>query len=63
MNIVDPLLATNNLGRSVSRANFLRIRRALALGSAKLEFAMSCPDKVSAKLAFAEMFRTARDVE
>jgi hypothetical protein len=27
LNIVDPLLPTNNLGRSVSKASFARIRR------------------------------------
>lgn len=36
MNIVDPLLATNNLGRSVTRANKARIRKALAAGAAGL---------------------------
>ena len=36
MNIVDPLLATNNLGRSVSRANKARIRKALQRGCASL---------------------------
>ncbi len=37
LNIVDPLLPTNNLGRSVARANFLRIRRAFAYGASRLE--------------------------
>jgi hypothetical protein len=36
MNIVDPLSATNNLGRSVSRANKARIRKALERGAATL---------------------------
>ena len=33
MNIVDPLLPTNNLGRSVNKASKARIRKALAHGS------------------------------
>jgi len=37
LNIMDPLLPTNNLGRSVSRANFLRMRRAFAHGAKALE--------------------------
>lgn len=36
MNIVDPLLPTNNLGRSVNRASKARIRNALAHGSRML---------------------------
>ena len=38
---MDPLLATNNLGRSVSKANFARIRKALAHGSSTLSAIMS----------------------
>ncbi len=41
LNIMDPLLATNNLGRSVSKANFARIRKALAHGSTTLSDIMS----------------------
>lgn len=37
MNIVDPLLPTNNLGRSVNRASKARIRKALAHGSHMLD--------------------------
>ena len=37
LNIVDPLLPTNNLGRSVSKASFARIRRAFAHGAATLD--------------------------
>jgi hypothetical protein len=37
LNIMDPLLPANNLGRSVSRASLARVRRALAYGSAALE--------------------------
>lgn len=36
LNIVDPLLPTNNLGRSVSKASFARIRKALAHGAKSL---------------------------
>lgn len=36
LNIVDPLLPTNNLGRSVSKASFARIRKALAHGAQSL---------------------------
>lgn len=41
LNIMDPLLPTNNLGRSVSRANFLRMRRAFAHGAKVLEAILS----------------------
>lgn len=33
LNIMDPLLPTNNLGRSVSKASFARIRKALKHGA------------------------------
>ena len=33
LNIVDPLLPTNNLGRSVNKASKARIRKALSHGS------------------------------
>ena len=36
LNIMDPLLPTNNLGRSVSKASFARIRKALAHGAQSL---------------------------
>ncbi|VFQ69632.1 unnamed protein product [Cuscuta campestris] len=36
LNIVDPLKETNNLGRSVSKGNFYRIRSAFAYGFRKL---------------------------
>lgn len=36
LNIVDPLLPTNNLGRSVVRSSFSRIRRAFGHGAALL---------------------------
>uniref|UniRef100_A0A804QHB9 PAP/OAS1 substrate-binding-related domain-containing protein n=3 Tax=Zea mays TaxID=4577 RepID=A0A804QHB9_MAIZE len=36
LNIIDPLKANNNLGRSVSKANFYRIRSAFSFGAQKL---------------------------
>ncbi|KAJ6806395.1 uncharacterized protein M6B38_174290 [Iris pallida] len=36
LNIIDPLKENNNLGRSVSRANFYRIRSAFTYGARKL---------------------------
>ncbi|KAF8656566.1 hypothetical protein HU200_060627 [Digitaria exilis] len=36
LNIVDPLKSNNNLGRSVSKANFYRIRSAFSYGAQKL---------------------------
>ncbi len=41
LNIMDALLSSNNLGRSVSRANFLRIRRAFAHGAKTLAAIMA----------------------
>ncbi|XP_030457183.2 uncharacterized protein LOC115678037 isoform X2 [Syzygium oleosum] len=35
-NVIDPLRVNNNLGRSVSRGNFFRIRSAFAFGAKKL---------------------------
>ncbi|KAI7838796.1 hypothetical protein COHA_007411 [Chlorella ohadii] len=40
LNIVDPLLPGNNLGRSVSKASYSRVKKALALGSRTLEEAL-----------------------
>lgn len=40
-NIMDLLLPTNNLGRSVARSNFLRIRRAFAHGAKTLAAIMA----------------------
>ena len=36
LNVIDPLLPSNNLGRSVSQGNAARIRKALKLAAAKL---------------------------
>ncbi|GAB4814831.1 hypothetical protein N2152v2_001877 [Parachlorella kessleri] len=41
LNIVDPLLPPNNLGRSVSKASFARIRRAFAHGANALATIMA----------------------
>ncbi|EFN52312.1 hypothetical protein CHLNCDRAFT_58914 [Chlorella variabilis] len=40
LNIVDPLLPSNNLGRSVSKASYARVKKALALGNRMLEEAL-----------------------
>lgn len=57
LNIVDPLLPSNNLGRSVSRASFARIRRAFAHGARKLDEITSCHDPHTARVAFSDFFR------
>ncbi|BAF27424.1 uncharacterized protein [Oryza sativa Japonica Group] len=43
-NIVDPLKQSNNLGRSVSKGNFLRIRSAFDFGARKLGKIIQVPD-------------------
>ncbi|OVA01945.1 Nucleotidyl transferase domain [Macleaya cordata] len=42
-NVVDPLRTNNNLGRSVSKGNFFRIRSAFAFGAKKLAKLLDCP--------------------
>ncbi|KAI7742289.1 hypothetical protein M8C21_002477 [Ambrosia artemisiifolia] len=42
-NVVDPLRVSNNLGRSVSKGNFFRIRSAFALGAKRLAKFLDCP--------------------
>ncbi|XP_049931820.1 uncharacterized protein LOC116248290 isoform X2 [Nymphaea colorata] len=42
-NIIDPLRTNNNLGRSVSKGNFFRIRSAFAFGAKKLARLLECP--------------------
>ncbi|KAL4021490.1 hypothetical protein IC575_020291 [Cucumis melo] len=44
LNIVDPLKENNNLGRSVSKGNFYRIRSAFSYGARKLGFILSHPE-------------------
>eukprot|EP00250_Pteridium_aquilinum_P020647 c24895_g1_i1 orf=465-4658(-) len=45
LNIVDPLRNNNNLGRSVSQANYHRIRSAFHLGARKLVKVFDCTDE------------------
>ncbi|KAH7854005.1 hypothetical protein Vadar_009007 [Vaccinium darrowii] len=42
-NVIDPLRANNNLGRSVSKGNFFRIRSAFAFGAQRLARLLDCP--------------------
>ncbi|KAF6174370.1 hypothetical protein GIB67_027841, partial [Kingdonia uniflora] len=49
INIVDPLKGNNNLGRSVSRGNFYRIRSAIQYGARKLGQILSLPGERIAK--------------
>ncbi|KAI4338368.1 hypothetical protein MLD38_023436 [Melastoma candidum] len=42
-NVIDPLRVNNNLGRSVSRGNFFRIRSAFTFGAKKLARLIDCP--------------------
>ncbi|XP_076898695.1 uncharacterized protein LOC143552322 isoform X2 [Bidens hawaiensis] len=42
-NVVDPLHVSNNLGRSVSKGNFFRIRSAFSLGAKRLRRFLDCP--------------------
>ncbi|GAX73901.1 hypothetical protein CEUSTIGMA_g1351.t1 [Chlamydomonas eustigma] len=57
-NIMDQLLHTNNLGRSVSKANFLRIRRAFGHGAKTLAAIME-KDGEQAVEALDNFFRNA----
>ncbi|XP_039004156.1 uncharacterized protein LOC120131177 isoform X2 [Hibiscus syriacus] len=41
-NVIDPLRINNNLGRSVSKGNFFRIRSAFAFGANKLARILDC---------------------
>ncbi|XP_042966086.1 uncharacterized protein LOC122299713 isoform X3 [Carya illinoinensis] len=42
-NVIDPLRVNNNLGRSVSKGNFFRIRSALTFGAKRLARLLDCP--------------------
>lgn len=42
-NVIDPLRTNNNLGRSVSKGNFYRIRSAFAFGAQRLARLLDCP--------------------
>ncbi|KAK1376149.1 Poly (A) RNA polymerase cid14 [Heracleum sosnowskyi] len=44
-NVIDPLRVNNNLGRSVSKGNFYRIRSAFALGAKKLARLLDCSNE------------------
>ncbi|KAE9615103.1 hypothetical protein Lal_00048370 [Lupinus albus] len=44
LNIVDPLKENNNLGRSVNRGNFYRIRSAFKYGARKLGWILMLPE-------------------
>ncbi|PIN13890.1 Polynucleotide adenylyltransferase [Handroanthus impetiginosus] len=42
-NVIDPLRVNNNLGRSVSKGNFFRIRSAFGFGAKRLANLLDCP--------------------
>ncbi|CAN4099454.1 unnamed protein product [Withania somnifera] len=44
-NVIDPLRINNNLGRSVSKGNFYRIRSAFGFGAKRLERLLDCPEE------------------
>ncbi|TKY74120.1 Poly(A) RNA polymerase cid14 [Spatholobus suberectus] len=44
LNIVDPLRANNNLGRSIHKGNFCRIKSAIAFGAKQIERLLDCPE-------------------
>ncbi|KAK7389825.1 hypothetical protein VNO78_25119 [Psophocarpus tetragonolobus] len=44
-NVIDPLRINNNLGRSVSKGNFFRIRSAFAFGAKRLARLLDCPEE------------------
>lgn len=51
LNVVDPLRENNNLGRSVSQANFYRIKSAFGYGARKLAKVLHSPEgKIAAEL-------------
>lgn len=56
LNIMDPLLPTNNLGRSVSKASFSRIRTALSYGATTLNKLLSL-DPLAASEGIASYFK------
>ncbi|XP_010525400.1 PREDICTED: uncharacterized protein LOC104803199 isoform X2 [Tarenaya hassleriana] len=43
LNVVDPLKHSNNLGRSVTKGNFQRVRHAFSLGARKLRDILTLP--------------------
>ncbi|KAL1329193.1 hypothetical protein HN51_046339 [Arachis hypogaea] len=44
-NVIDPLRVNNNLGRSVSKGNFYRIRSAFTFGAKRLARLLECPEE------------------
>lgn len=42
-NVIDPLRVNNNLGRSVNKGNYYRIRSAFAFGAKRLARLLDCP--------------------
>ncbi|KAG8073993.1 hypothetical protein GUJ93_ZPchr0006g44804 [Zizania palustris] len=42
-NVIDPLRTNNNLGRSVSKGNYFRIRSAFSFGAKRLAKVLECP--------------------
>jgi len=57
-NVADPLQPTNNVGRSVSKANLFRIKRALACGAEAARVALDEPKKELAIAAVDKIFKT-----
>lgn len=50
-NVIDPLRTNNNLGRSVSKGNFFRIRSAFAFGAQQLSSLLNCPkEKINSEV-------------
>ncbi|XP_027902202.1 uncharacterized protein LOC114162489 [Vigna unguiculata] len=44
VSIVDPLLPNNNIGGSIRKGNFCRIKSAIALGAKRIQRLLSCPE-------------------
>ncbi|XP_051182620.1 uncharacterized protein [Lolium perenne] len=44
-NVIDPLRTNKNLGRSVSKGNYLRIRSAFSFGAKRLAKLLECPNE------------------
>lgn len=59
-NVVDPLLPSNNLGRSVSHASFLRIKKALALGHRSMTAITQAVSEEECAILFRAFFRKLR---
>lgn len=58
INILDPLNAKNNLGRSVGKANYLRVRKAFELSWVMLREIVNISDEeLGARLVETKLFR------